>query len=165
MTEEPDAQLRKIELAFPFVGMPPVERLISHSAAQRAGVDYLLSELEEYRGKSVTVELIKAIHQELHNLSAEAWGWILPYYLRFCMSEDGLQSGIELEYLIYKFDPKQEFREETIEKFSLLTKKQIKCLIDIVQWCMNDEYWYEYFPDNLQGAMRFLQSVYRNRST
>ncbi len=155
--------LRKIELAFPFVEMPPSWSLISNLATQRAGGAELLHELEEYRGRPIDSELLRSIHQDLHSLSAEGWSWILPHYLRFCMSEAGLDSRAELEFLIYKLDPQPDFHQETVTNLRLLTKRQIKCLIDIVRWCMRDEWFSEYFPEDLQGAMRFLNGIYRSK--
>lgn len=159
MTDTLSALRRKIESAFPSVDMPPSKNLISPSAARRVEGDGLLRDIEEFRGMPVSVELIRSVHQELHDLSAEAWRWILPHYLRYCMSEAGLESEMELEFLIYKLSPKPEFAHETTEHLALLTQLQINCMIDVVNWCMSDKCWSEYFSDELHGALLFLKGL------
>lgn len=163
MSKKLTALRREIEVTFPFVAMPPSKNLISPSAAQRVEGDDMLRDIEECRGKPVSVELIRSLHQELHDLSAEAWSWILPHYLRFCMSEAGLDSRMELEHLIYKLDPTPKFTDETTEHLALFTRRQINCLRDVLRWCKNDEYWSEYFSDDLHGALLFLKELLRSR--
>ena len=164
MIEEANPLLNEIASAFPLVDIPPRGNVMSIAASQYPSSDDLLRDIEEFRVRTVSEELIRAVYLELHNLSAEGWSWILPYYLRYCLGDDMENFRTELEFLIYKLDPKKEFLKTATENLSLMSKRQIECLIKVVQWCMSDQHWSKYFPENLQGAMRFLQGLRKKKA-
>lgn len=83
------------------------------------------------------------LHQNLYMCSAKTLRWILPHYLKFCLSDEGIYSGTVTEFLIYSLDPKGDLKNktETEERLSLLDKKQINCLIHFLQWCSTLDEW------------------------
>jgi hypothetical protein len=148
---------QEIEATFPIVEMPaaheiPFKTLDSTEAA------YLTAELDQFRGKLLDGDAIRLIHQELSHLSAKAWQWLLPHYLRFCLTPEAAYSRMETEFLIYNLGPDLPFQRDTLQRLSLLTTAQIQCLIDFLYWCLNTEPWREHFPNDIQKAIGFLQA-------
>lgn len=149
-----------IESVFPFVEMPSAAELISLG---RPDSEYLTQELERYRGKQIVGDTIRLIHQELSYLSAKGWRWILPHYLRFCLTPEAEYNRMETEFLIYNLGPDLKFQGDTTQRLALLASRQISCLIDFLRWCQNQEYWREYCPDQLSRAIGFLRTLLLDR--
>jgi hypothetical protein len=152
---------QEIDEAFPFVDMPPIAELIARDCTD---CEYLAEELERYKGRDINGDAIRLVHQELSHLSAEGWRWILPHYLRFCLTAEAEYNRMETEFLIYNLGPDLEFQTDTTQRLSLLTTDQISCLIDFLAWCQNQEYWKEYCPDNINKAIGFLRTLLLTRS-
>jgi len=125
----------------------------------RTDIEYVAEELERYRSKPIDGDAIRLVHQELSNLSAKAWRWILPHYLRFCLTAEAEYNRMETEFLIYNLAPELQFQTDTSQRLSLLTAMQVACLIDFLGWCFDQEYWKEYCPQNINRAISFLQTV------
>jgi hypothetical protein len=145
-----------IESAFPFVEMPSAAELVSPSCED---FEYLTEELERYRGRQIDGAAIRLVHQELSHLSAKGWRWILPHYLRFCLTTEAEYNRMETEFLIYSLGPDLKFQGDTAHRLALLAPRQISCLIDFLCWCQNQEYWREYCPNQLSGAIGFLRTL------
>ena len=149
-----------IEEAFPLVDMPSSADLIAPGFSQ---YNYLAEELERYRGKEISGDAIRIIHQDLSHLSASAWHWILPHYLRFCLTAEAEYNRMETEFLIYNLGPDLRFQADVVKRLSQLTNSQISCLIDFLGWCLSQEYWREYCPDSIARGIGFLQTVLVDR--
>lgn len=152
--------LAEIETAFPVEEMPRTEELTVHPDGC-GECKYLREDLEDARGKPITGEVIRLIHQDLACLSVKALRWILPHYLRYCLSDEGQQSQMETEFLVYHFSPAGEYREETLQRFAFLREDQIECLFHFLDWCCAHPHWGEYFPEDLQKAKEFLRELLR----
>lgn len=150
--------LKEIETAFPIVEMPSENALLFHKDGCHPCAD-LRIDLEEYRNKDITGETIRMVHQELYHFSAKALLWILPYYLRFCLTPEAAYSKMETEFLIYNLNPAPEFQQETLERFSKLNKVQVNCLIYFLEWCFIQKHWKEYCPRDIEMGIKFLQSI------
>lgn len=150
--------LKEIERVFPFMEMPPKDELVFHQN-DCGECDYLREDIEKYRGKEISSEFIRLIHQELSQLSAIAWRWVLPNYLRYCLTADAEYSRMETEFFIYSLGPADEFRKDTVERLSKLDPKQIDCLVKFLQWCLGRQYWREYCGEDIERALRFLISI------
>jgi hypothetical protein len=153
--------LQKIEQVFPFVEMPPKGELVFKN---NVGVEYdaLREDIEHYREAEISGEFIRAIHQELSLLSAAAWQWILPYYLRYGLTGDAEYSRMEVEFFIYSLAPADEFKKDTVDKLSRLKQGQVECLIRFLEWCFDRQFWREYCGDDIERAMEFLSSISTN---
>src|ERR1051325_5267742 len=111
--------LKRIEGAFPSVDMPLRSELVFHVRSCMQCAD-LVEDLEQYRGKDVDVNLIRSVYQEMPHLSAKAWRWLLPNYLRFCLTDEAVYSRTETEFLIYNLGPDLQFQVETKQRLSAL---------------------------------------------
>lgn len=153
--------LTEIESAFPFVEMPlGIELSFYKDGCFEC--DRLRDDLEQYRGKEITVEAIRLIHQEMSILSAKAWQWLLPHYLRFCLTPEAEYNRVETEFLIYNLGPALEFQKDTMQRLSLLNRDQINCLIHFLEWCANHQYWKDYCLEDINKARKFLSKVLMN---
>jgi len=150
--------LAEIESVFSPVPMPARGDLSFH-AVGCAECQETARDLEQLRGKEVGPEIIRLVHQELSHLSPQAWLWLLPGYLRFCLTADALYSRVETEFLIYTLNPAPEFQKDTLLRLSLLDASQVACLIHFVAGCATHEFWREYFPASIEGAQKFLRAV------
>ncbi len=148
--------LVEILTVFPFREMPAGLELRFH----RTGCpqcEYLSNDLEEFRGKTIGEVAIRQLHQEMSCLSAQGWAWILPHYLRFCLSKEADFSRMETEFLLYSLSPAEQFRDDTKIRLSLLNMEQISCLIHFVEWLEMHPHWSEYCMAEIQEAKTFLQ--------
>lgn len=153
-----DTLVNEIDLVFPFVEMPPSSEITFHKAGCTE-CDYLRDDLEMYRSKEVTGELIRFLHQEMSHLSGKAWRWILPHYLKFCLTPAAEYSRMETEFLIYGLAPDLKFQAETRQRFSTLSKDQVNCLIHFLEWCLNRAYWKEYCSSDIDRGIVFMKSM------
>jgi hypothetical protein len=148
--------MEEIEICFPIIDMPlstelPFRTLDSTEAA------YLMQELEAFREKPFTVDVIRLVYQEMSHLSAKAWRWLLPHYLRFCITPEAEYSRLETEFLIYNLRPDVPFQRDTLERLSLLKEDQVGCLIHFLKWCLSNPFWREYCPDDIAKGLEFLE--------
>jgi hypothetical protein len=148
----------EISSTFPTIDMPPRAMLTAHGPKCEV-CDGLGDDLEQIRGQPVSGAAIRLVHQELSHLSPSAWAWILPHYLRFCLSDEGREDRISTEFLIYNLAPELKFQADTAKRLSLLTKDQIRCLIDFLDWCLSQDYWKEFFAADISRATGFLRTL------
>ena len=158
-----DRLLKEIESAFPFVEMPDASDLTFHQM-DCYQCEYLKNDIEEYRGKEITGQVIRFFHQEMSLLSAKAWQWILPHYLRFCLTLGAEYNRMEIEFLIYSLSPQLQFQKDTLQRLSGFNQTQIDCLIHFLDWCLGQQYWKDYCPDEINGAMNFLRTIRARQS-
>lgn len=126
--------LKRVESVFPYVEMPAHENLPFHKSNCRA-CGYFANDVEEYRGREVSSEFVRSIHQELPCASALATLWILPIYLRYCLTE-GQYSSTEVDYFIDGLRPEEKFKADTLERLSLLNSEQLKCIKEVLEWTL-----------------------------
>jgi len=158
MTTDTCVLLKEIESVFPFVDMPGKNEFLFRKNGCFE-CDGLQSDLEGYRNKEITGEAIRLVHQELSNLSAKGWQWILPHYLRFCLTPEAEYNRMETEFLIYSLSPLPEFEQDTLLRLSLLDKEQINCLMHFLSWCENQQHWKDYCLEDIGRAQKFLSSI------
>ena len=158
MIVDTESLLEEIQSAFPFLPMPDENEIVFHMAGCHV-CDGLKNDLGDYRGKEITGEVIRLVHQELSSLSAKGLQWILPHYVRFCLTPEAEYNQMEIEFLIYSLRPALEFQRDTLIRLSLLNKEQITCLIHFLMWCENQAYWNEFYLDDINEAKEFLSSM------
>ena len=146
--------LNEIESAFPFTEMSLDTDLLFYEKDFFECHD-LLADIEQDRGKEITGNAIRVIHQEMSHLSAKTWEWVLPHYPRFCFTAEAEYNRMETEFLIYSLAPSLEFQAETWQRLSLLNINQINCLIHFLEWCSNHQCWKEYCPDGIDRGINF----------
>ena len=155
----PDTQrlAAEIDLAFPIEEMPP-GRELPFQTLDHFEAEHLVNDLEHFRGRPVDGAAIRLVHQEMSHLSAKGWRWILPHYLRFCLTAEAEYNRMETEFLIYSLGPDLPFQRDTLQRLSLLTAVQIECLVHFLEWCFADEYWRNYCPNQITKAVDFLRA-------
>jgi hypothetical protein len=156
--------LIEIANAFPPMEMPSSDELSFHAHGCHE-CQFLREDLEALRGKPIDGELIRLIHMEMSCLSAKAWRWIAPHYIRYCLSPEAYYNATEAEFLVYNLGPEDRFKVETLQRLSLLDTKQIHCFIAFMEYLSNHEHWSEYFPENICRASCFLEAIEQSRTT
>jgi hypothetical protein len=156
--------LEEIEATFPFVEMPPEVELTVHPDGCR-DCDDVREGIAYYRGKEISGKAIRIVQRYMSIMSAKATQWILPHYLRFCFSAEAEYNRTETEYLIYSLGPGQgiEVLEEKLQRLSMLNADQVTCLIHFLEWCLIDEYWSQYCPEDIGAGINFLSDVLRRK--
>ena len=147
-----------IEDAFPFLDMPSSEKLAIHDSSCGRCAD-LAKDIDECRGREIAGDAIRLVHQDLSHLSRWAWQWILPHYLRFCLTSEAKQNRMETEFLIYNLAPDQRFESDTGARLSLLSIGQLKVLLQFLLWLSGDEYWSVYCPQDIHRGQVFLETL------
>lgn len=150
--------LERVTNAFPPVEMPAREEIAYHGDVCDGCAD-LTEDLEEFRYKKTNGSLIRLVYQEMTHLSAKAWRWLLPEYLRFCLTPEAVYSRMETEFLIYNLGPDARFQEDTRLRLACLNSAQIVCLLEFLQWCLEHEFWKEYCPEHIVRAIEFLKTL------
>ena len=153
--------LREIEIAFPPVPKPSPDNITFHGKGCFQ-CQFLREELEGYTEPTLPDEAIEYLVNELTLLSPQATRWVLPSYLRRCITMDP-QTGAETEYLIYTLSPGPEFHEEIREQTKLLCVDQLKVLLHFVEWCAVHPEWSTYCPDNIASARSFVSTLIADR--
>jgi hypothetical protein len=153
---------KEIISSFPPVEMPSHHDLTFHKK-DCWSCEYVAEYLEKNRGKAVDGNIIRYLHQEMSNLSAKSWLWILPHYLPFCLTPEAEHNKMETEFLIYNLGPDQKFVADTIERLSLLNESQINCLVHFLEYCYESPHWKQFaFSNHIPKSLNFLRSNFRN---
>lgn len=152
-----DTIAQQIDRVFPLVEMPlKTELLFDQDSLEHCP---LVDDIEAFRGKKIAGEFIRLIHREMPYLSAEAWCWILPHYLRFCLTPEAEYNRMETEFLIYSLGPDLQLQAETVKQLSKFNAAQINCVLNFFEWCLASPYWQEFCPKELDQAMNFLGKI------
>lgn len=155
---------KEIDHFFPVIGMPSPENIPAHLDGCSTCAQ-LASDLNVYRDKPIDAALIREIHQEMSHLSANAWRWVLPHYLRFCLTPEAEYSCFETEFLIYNLVPATEFEVATKARLSLLSDDQVRVLRDFLTHLLSTDYWRNYSPAKLTRGVAFLSEILEERSS
>jgi hypothetical protein len=153
-----DELLAEIQGAFPLVEMPSEVELRFHPE----GCDhcsYLSGDIAELRGKTIDGAAIRRMHQEMSCLSAMGWAWALPHYLPFCLTAEAEYNQMETNFLVYNFAPEDQYKAETLQRLSLLSTDQVRCLIHFIEWLQVHPTWGDFFPEELSKALEFLRAL------
>lgn len=162
MSNDPGTLAGEIDRLLPLVNMPPADALVHHREGCPVCKD-LAGDLEELRGRAIDGDAIRQLHQEMSHLSAEAWRWVLPYYLRYCLTPEAEYNSFETEFLIYSLSPLKEFEADTANRLALLSLDQVNLLRSFLIYLLTVEYWKSYCPLELHRGILFLEEILRVR--
>jgi len=95
------------------------------------------------------------LHQELYFLSPAAWRWLLPFFLRYGLTEQSIHNQSEIEFFIYALSSTNGVKQ----KLSLLTDEEINCLVSFVLFIKQNSSWAEYFLEDIEAALTFLNTL------
>lgn len=147
--------LEEIDSVFPPLAMPPSHHLTVH--------DDDCDECEEIRkhlgwsrdNNEDMDDVIRYLHNRQRKLSPEATLWLLPFYLKYSLSEM-MSKWEEINYLVISLSPLPDDESETYFRLSLLNSDQVMCLIHFVEWVASNDNWQELHDDAVK-AKQFLQ--------
>jgi hypothetical protein len=160
-TVDTQALLEEINAVLPPVPKPEGTAISFHESGC-SHCEYLRNDLAQYTDSELSNEDIRSLHQEMSCLSARGWRWVLPSYLRRCLTQD-LYDPVETEFLIYNLGPSEEHDAETRERLALLSQQQVACLGNFLEWCRAHPHWSEYCGNDIERARVFIRSVLDTR--
>ncbi|AXI04332.1 DUF6714 family protein [Aquirhabdus parva] len=152
-----DLLLKEINDVFPDSPMPDTSELTVHQKDCEL-CDDVRRYLNVYRHLSVDNKLIRFLHQNLYELSPLAFRWVLPHYLKYCLTEDWAYAQEETYFLVFNLGPAPQLENDTLIRFAALNDKQINCLIDFLSWCTGVEDCID-IEDDINRAFAFLKKL------
>ena len=156
-TMDAHSLLAEIDQVLPPVLKPKPNDVAFH-ALGCGQCDDLRADLTEYSDRVLPPEAIRYIHNELSCLSAHGLRWVLPSYLKVCLTQD-LYDPLETEFLIYNLAPNPEDEADARQRLSALDLRQLMCLLHFLEWCRDHPHWSTYCPTEIADGILFLQSV------
>jgi hypothetical protein len=154
--------LAEIDAALPQVPKPLPERLVFH--AQGCGqCEMLRKDLCDFSEGALTDQEISFLVDELSKLSPESTRWVMPSYLRRCVTQD-LTDPRETEFLIYNLAPAAAHEGDTLAQFAALGALGASCLLHFLDWCQDHPHWSQYCASELPVARAFVNRLIANAS-
>lgn len=154
---------KEIDRVFPLIEMPSPEK-ISHHLRGCSTCEHLAADLENYKNKPIGADVIRELHQEMSHLSAEAWQWLLPYYLKYCLTPEANYSCFETEFLIYSLAPVKEFEADVTSRLCFLNTDQIRVVRDFMIYLSSIDHWRNYCPVEIGRGIAFLSGFLKKGS-
>jgi hypothetical protein len=136
-----EALLQRVQFVFPDFPMPPLDEMMSFTGGDVLCANFI-EELDQYRFKAVDDALIRSSRLELYCLCPDAFKWILPHYIRYCLTAEILHTEDLVEFLVYFFKPAPEFLEDRLKRISALSIDQLTCVRDFFKWQVSSRYLY-----------------------
>jgi hypothetical protein len=153
--------LEEIEVVFSPAPKPAPDKMTFHGEGC-GQCQALREDLEKYTEPTLPNEAIRYLFNELSLLSPQATRWVLPSYLRRCLTMDASDS-VETEFLIYILGPKPEFHEDSRKRFAELSVAQLTVLQQFIEWCAAHPDWSSYCPQDIAAARSFVCSLVDSR--
>jgi hypothetical protein len=153
--------LDEIAAVLPPVPRPRGEHITFHPVGC-GQCDLLRVDLEKYTEPTLPDEAIRYLHDELSLLSAQATRWVLPSYLRRCITMDSYDA-LETEFLIYNLGPKAEYHADARERLKELSAPQLMVLLHFLEWCAAHPEWSSYCGEDIANAQVFVRSLVSDR--
>ena len=150
--------LSHVEQVFGFIKKPRGNSISFHKN-DCLQCKFLRQELQPYKDMELPYQGIFCVFQDMSCLSAKGWRWVLPSYLRYCLTKEAEISGMETEFLIYNLGPNIGHQTETLERLSDLNQEQINCLLNFLFWCREHDYWSKYYLSDIKRAIGFIQKL------
>lgn len=151
---------QEISKAFPKIEMPNSKKLMFYNE-NYIEVDELSEDLQSFKDKEVTVEIINLLSRNLSLLSGDGWLWIFPYYLQYCLTDEANLNQTEIEYLIYLLSPTVEFESKMLTRFLIFSTEQVNCIISFLKWLLLTDIGQEYFKEDIYRAIALLTKISR----
>lgn len=150
--------IQEIEACFPYVEKPQ-EHLLPFHKENCHQCYFLVNDLDTYKEKEIPHEGIREVYTEMSCLSAKAWYWVMPSYLRQCvLLVDECRDFTE--FLIYNFSPAEEHKPIITTRLSEFNREQLNCIISFLHWCNTSDHWVStYCPENLAAAIAFINKL------
>jgi hypothetical protein len=154
--------LLEIESILPPVSKPSGSNLSFHPT-ECMQCEFLRNDLKEYDGQVLPERAIRWLRGELTLLSAQGWRWVMPSYLKHCVTQDPNYDPMETEFLIYSLGPDQEHEEDAVKRLADFTQAQLQLLSHFLEWCAEHPHWSVYCPDDVAKAQSFMAKLMQSR--
>jgi hypothetical protein len=151
--------IEEIDKAFPPVDMPVRQKLYC-SDGQLRDPDQLEEDLDCFRRKLVNRELFYWVHDELILLSPETWRWLIPNYVKFCLTREGYYNEFPEQpanALIWVLGCESAESTQLELRLAFFNKGQLGCLLKFVDWWTKSEL-------NIDRNDRIMTVVARSRN-
>ena len=155
-----EALLAEVQARFPCVSKPEGLNLSFHRD-DCSLCTYLRRDLARFSDPVLPREALREIFCEMSCLSAAAWRWALPSYLKHCLTMEDPWGDDETEFLIFNLGPDPEYQADTIVRLACLDAGQVACLIHFLAWCRAHPYWGEIWQDDIDRALEFMRGLQR----
>lgn len=153
--------LQKIENSFKAIPMPARADLL---VVEDEESQSLAEDLEQIRGKPLSSDVLRLLHQELRRLSPKAILWITPHYLRYSIKDEAKYTQSEVEFFVYSLASSRVQNFSDVEtRLSSFNSQQLKCLCSVLSHLMGDEFWSQYLPEQLESAEENVKRTLASR--
>lgn len=124
----------------------------------------LAEDLEQIRGKPLSSDVLRLLHQELRKLSPKATLWITPHYLRYSIKDEARYTQSEVEFFVYSLaSTRAQNWLDVATRLSSFNSRQLKCLGSVLSHLMGDEFWSQYLPEQLESAEENVKRTLASR--
>lgn len=152
-----DQLLKEINAVFPTIPMPsPAESTIHQDNCEPCGD--VRRYFEIYRNLEIDAVFIRYMHQNLHQLSSIGFLWLLPHYLKYCLSNEWHYAEELVYFMIYSLDQNPPFEHDAYIRLSALNTAQIRYLISFLYWCDQNRDYYD-SEQETKTAVTFLKKL------
>lgn len=156
-TVKTDLLLKEINDVFPTIPMPsPAESTVHQNDCEPC--DDVPRYFDIYRDSKIDTVFIRYMHKNLYQLSPLGFLWLLPHYLKYCLSNEWCYAEELVYFLVYHLSPSPQFENDAYIRFSELNAVQIQCLISFLNWCNETESYYDSEEDT-HKAFTFLKKL------
>lgn len=154
-----DTLLKEIDEVFQVVPMPSRINLTVHLKGC-FDCEEVLDYLDYYRNRSLDGAFFMYMRRNLTSLSPIGFLWLIPYYLKYCLSFDWNFTEEPICFLIYTLNPPPEYEHDAFVRLSALNYRQIICLIHFLEWCNENENYASYSTeDDTENVFIFLKRI------
>lgn len=131
--------MEDIRDAFSSVHFPAEGDIVDYSLQEGDYGGDIVDELERWRCKPPSVELLRKMHQELRKLTAAASLWLLPAYLCYALTEEAKYSRMEISFFILSLAGHGAEDDSDIKRrLSLMNDLQFSCVERVLEYLMLD---------------------------
>ncbi|WP_373994454.1 DUF6714 family protein [Duganella sp. Root1480D1] len=144
--------------------MPSNELLTLHSD-KCSECEYVRENIERFRSSCFGEAGAQVVYLELSHLTAQAWNWMLPHYLRFCISDEAKNESTLTAFFLYQFYPVQKLSQLISHKLFSLNMDQFLCLAHFLTWALNDPIRRDEDGEDIKDSITFLKELIQSRTT
>jgi|JI6StandDraft_1071083.scaffolds.fasta_scaffold32615_4 hypothetical protein len=149
-----------IDQAFKKVEFPLEYELVDSTLPQQDSGLQVAADLECWRTRAPDENLLREMHQELRKLSPAATRWIVPYYLRYALTEQAKYSRMEISFFVLSLVARcKEDVQQIATRLSSMSTEQIRCLAKVLEYLGADTDWAEYMGEDIEAALATLRSL------
>ncbi|MEX8503830.1 MAG: DUF6714 family protein [Leptothrix ochracea] len=154
----------RINQAFTGANLPPKNDLVEGSLADQDYAHDVAADLESWRTNMPDKSLLRQMHQELRKISPASTRWIVPYYLRYALTDEAKYSLMEVSFFVLSLVSRsKEVDQQVAARLSLMSSEQIACVVHVLSHLNADPDWAEYMGEDIEAALATLMRLNKMR--